>query len=161
MVEPFGRVFAAFRPMAQLWAGWSLEGRTHGIAESDERTPQSVALKDWKVTASFRQWQFGNVVEVKPEMKDVPAGTESPNGGAALAQTGDNEFIVVGQRVRLAFEGSGANAGKPSMYARVEEGRFDVAGKWVMERNWNGDQTDWGINLPATPTVLKIRMRTH
>ena len=165
MVEPFGRIYAAFRPMAQLWARWSLEGRTHGVAESDERTPQSVALKDWKVTASFRQWQFGSVVDAKADGKadkqDYPAGTGSPNGGAALAQIGDNEFIVVGQRIRLAFEGSGANAGKPSMYARVEEGRFDAAGKWIMERNWNGDQTDWGINLPASPTVLKIRMGTY
>ncbi|HEX8785055.1 MAG TPA: DUF5597 domain-containing protein [Telluria sp.] len=44
------------------------------------------------------------------------------------------------------------------MYARVEEGHFAADGRWIMERNWNGDQTDYGLNLPATPTVLKIRM---
>jgi beta-galactosidase GanA len=47
------------------------------------------------------------------------------------------------------------------MLARVEEGRFDASGKWVMERNWNGDQTDYGLNLPATPTVLKVRLGTY
>jgi hypothetical protein len=47
------------------------------------------------------------------------------------------------------------------MYARVEEGYFDAAGKWIMERNWNGDQTDWGLNLPARPTVLKVRLGTY
>ena len=47
------------------------------------------------------------------------------------------------------------------MFARVEEGHFDPSGKWVMERNWNGDQTDYGLNLPAAPTVLKVRMGTH
>jgi hypothetical protein len=30
-----------------------------------------------------------------------------------------------------------------------------------MERNWNGDQTDYGLNLPAEPTVLKVRMGTY
>jgi len=156
MAEPFGKVFAAFRPMVGLWAQWSLGGRTYGVAEGDDRQPQSFTAGGWKVTASFREWQFGSA-----NKDDLPAGTESPNGGAALAHIGDNEFVVVGQNVRLNFEGAGTNAGKPSMYARVEEGRFDAAGKWVMERNWNGDQTDYGINLTANPTVLKIRLGTY
>jgi beta-galactosidase GanA len=79
----------------------------------------------------------------------------------AIAQIGANEFIVVGQQARVRLSGAGANAGKPSMWARVEEGRFDERGKWVMERNWNGDQTDYGLNLPATPVVLKVRMGTY
>ncbi len=157
MVEPFGTVYAAFRPMARQWAQWSLEGRTFGIAEGDDRKPQTITAKGWKVTASFRQWQFGN----DNNQHEQPPGTESPNGGAALAQVGDNEFYAIGQHVRLNFEGSGANAGKPSLYARVEEGRFDAAGKWVMERNWNGDQTDYGLNLPAQPTVLRIQLGTY
>jgi beta-galactosidase GanA len=156
MAEPFGKVFAAFRPMVGQWAQWSLAGRTYGVAEGDDRQPQSFTAGGWKVTASFREWQFGSA-----NKDDLPAGTESPNGGAALAHIGDNEFVVVGQNVRLNFEGAGPNAGKPSMYARVEEGRFDAAGKWVMERNWNGDQTDYGINLTANPTVLKIRLGTY
>ena len=153
MAEPFGKIYAAFRPMARQWAQWSLDGRTFGIAEGDDRKPQSIVAGTWKITAKFREWQFGNA------NKDDPApGTESPNGGAALAQVGDNEFVVIGQNIRLNFE---HNAGKPSMYARVEEGHFDADGKWVMERNWNGDQTDWGINLTASPTVMKIRMGTY
>jgi len=156
MAEPFGRVYAAFRPMAAKWAQWSLAGRTYGIAEGDDRQPQSFTARGWKVTASFREWQFGTA-----NKDDLPPGTESPNGGAAVAQIGDNEFVVVGQNVRLNFEGAGSNAGKPSMYARVEEGYFDASGKWVMQRNWNGDQTDYGVNLTANPTVLKIRLGTY
>jgi hypothetical protein len=30
-----------------------------------------------------------------------------------------------------------------------------------MERNWNGDQTDYGLNLPAVPTVLKVKMGSY
>jgi beta-galactosidase GanA len=47
------------------------------------------------------------------------------------------------------------------MYARVEEGYFNAAGKWVMERNWNGDQTDYGLNLTGNPVVLKVRIGTY
>ncbi len=158
MAEPFGKIFAVFRPMERLWAQWALEGRTYGVAEGDDRKPQTVELGNWNVTVSFRQWQFGGD-EADP--KNPPAGTESPNGGVAIARIGDNEFIVVGQRARLRFGGAGANAGKPFMLARAEEGHFDASGKWVMERNWNGDQTDYGLNLTGNPVVLKVRLGTY
>ena len=162
MAEPFGKIYAAFRPMARLWAGWALEGRTAGIAESDARTPQTITLKNWSIAASFREWQFGERSEAdKASGKDAPPGTEAPAGGVAVAQLGENEFIVIGQHVRLRFGGAGANAGKPSMYDRVEEGQFDAQGRWVMTRNWNGDQTDHGLNLTGKPVVLRITMGTY
>ena len=160
MAEPFGQVYAAFRPMTQLWGQWALEGRTYGIAEGDDRKPQSLEMKNWGVTASFREWQFG-VQNDPANITDAPPGTESPSGGMAMAQIGDDEFVVIGQHIRLHFHPAGPHAGKPFMFARVEEGTFDAQGKWVMERNWNGDQTDHGLNLPGKPAILKIRLRSY
>ena len=160
MVEPYGKIFGAWRPMERLWARWAFEGRTYGVAEGDERTAQTVALKNWTATVTFREWQFGEKAWM-PDVKDLPANTEIPNGGVAIAQVGDNEFIIVGQHARVRLGGSGDNAGKPSTFARVEEGHFDPAGKWIMERNWNGDQVDHGLNLTGNPVVLKVRMGTY
>jgi len=157
MVEPFARVYAAFAPMQRLWARWGFEGRTHGVAEGDDRAPQTLALDGWQATVSFREFQFGERAWLK-DQNDYPDGSAAPNGGVAIAQTGPNEFVLVGQRARIKLSGAGANAGKMTMLVRAEEGRFDGAGKWIMERNWNGDQTDYGLNLPAEPTVLKLTM---
>jgi beta-galactosidase GanA len=157
MVEPFGAVYAAFAPMGRAWARWAFEGRTHGVAEGDDRAPQTVALDGWTATVSFREFQFGERQYLK-DKNDYAAGTDTPNGGVAFAQIGPDEFVLVGQQTRVKLSARGAHAGKPSMYVRVEEGRFNADGKWVMERNWNGDQTDYGLNLPATPTVLKVKM---
>ncbi|GEM_PF-7104504 len=93
--------------------------------------------------------------------KVEPPGTEHPNGGVAIAQTGENEFIIVGQHARVRIGAAGANGGKQSMYGRVEEGYFDAARKWIMQRNWNGDETDSGPNLTGNPVVLKVRMGTR
>jgi hypothetical protein len=30
-----------------------------------------------------------------------------------------------------------------------------------MERVWNGDQTDYGLNFGAKPTVLKVKIGTY
>jgi beta-galactosidase GanA len=156
MAEPFGKVFKVFRPMARQWAKWAFEGRTYGIAEGEDRAPQTIDMKGWKATVSFREWQMGEK-HFFPGLKDLPANTETPNGGVAIAQIADNEFIVVGQHARVKI---GAD-NKRSMYARVEEGYFNAAGKWVMERNWNGDQTDYGLNLTGNPVVLKVRIGTY
>jgi beta-galactosidase GanA len=160
MAEPFGKIYAAFRPMARQWARWALEGRTDGLAETEARTPQSLKFKGWNIKASFREWQLGGQPD-PAHITDSPPGTESPSGGVAVAQIGDNEFVLFGQHVRIHLEGTGANAGKPYMFARVEEGHFDAQDKWVMERNWNGDQADHGLNFTGQPITLKVRMGSY
>ncbi|WP_363502326.1 DUF5597 domain-containing protein [Burkholderia sp. LMU1-1-1.1] len=157
MVEPYGKIYSAFRPMERQWSKWAFEGRTYGVAEGDDRATQTIAMKGWKGTISFREWQFGEREYFK-DVKDLPAGTEKPNGGVAIAQIADNEFIIVGQHARVKIDHAD---GKPTMWARVEEGYYDPSGKWIMERNWNGDQTDYGLNLTGKPVVLKVKVGTY
>lgn len=160
MVEPFAQIYKAFEPMQRAWAGWAFNGLTYGIAEGDDRAPQVIEMKGWNATLSFREFQFGEHDRLR-NRDEFPPGTEQPTGGVAIAQVAPDEFVFVGQQIRIKLAGAGSNADKPSMYARVEEGRFDGSGKWEMERNWNGDQTDHGLNLPASPTVLRVRMGTY
>jgi beta-galactosidase GanA len=156
IVEPFAETYAVFESMDRLWARWAFEGRTHGIAEADDRKDQTIALGPWTATISFREWQFGNK-SWPNHPAEFPPGTEQPNGGVAIAQIADNEFVIVGQHARVSIA-SAQQQGNGAMFARVEEGHFDASGKWVMERNWNGDQTDWGLNLTGHPVILKVRM---
>ena len=46
------------------------------------------------------------------------------------------------------------------MLARVEEGNYEH-GKWIFERIWNGDQTDWGLNFTGLPQVLRVRLAEY
>ena len=43
------------------------------------------------------------------------------------------------------------------MVVKVEEGRF-VNGQWATDRIWNGDQTDYGINIIDRPVLLRVTM---
>jgi beta-galactosidase GanA len=158
IVEPFAATYAVFGSMERLWATWAFEGRTRGVAEGDDRQPQTIALGAWTATVSYQEWQFGEK-SWPNHPAEVPPGTEKPSGGVAIAQLGPDEFVITGQhaRVRLAPT-QPLPADHGAMFARVEEGHFDAAGQWVMERNWNGDQTDWGLNFTATPVILKVRM---
>ncbi|WP_458232278.1 DUF5597 domain-containing protein [Roseateles sp. P5_E8] len=107
MVEPFARVFGAFRPIQRQSAQWAFAGRTRGAAEGDDRKPQSLELPGgWVAKLTYRQWQFWDLAW--DSMDERPAGTEQPGGGVAIAQIGDDELLIVGQRTRVRMEGGAA-----------------------------------------------------
>jgi len=158
MVTPFARAYAGFAGMQRLWARWAFEGRTRGTAEAEDHANQVLDFPGWRAEVSYGQWQFGE--------KDWPQNQANPPphasrtvGGVAMAQIGDDEFILVGQyaRVRLSpTESRGSSAG--SILLSAERGHFDDQGRWVAERRWNGDQVDWGFNFTGEPIVLRVRM---
>jgi beta-galactosidase GanA len=158
MVAPFARPYAVFASMQREWARWAFEGRTHGVAEAEDHADQTIALAHgWQATVSFGQWQFGEK-SFDGNAKTPPPWAAQTEGGVAIAQTGDDEFVIVGQFARVRLDDAQPREGHGAMIARAEQGHFAPDGRWVMERNWNGDQTDWGLNFVDQPVILKVTM---
>lgn len=155
MVAPFARVYKAFAPMQRQWARWAFEGRTHGVAEPDDHADQTIAMKGWKAHVTYGQWMFGER-EWEGNKKESPAHAAVAQGGVAIAQVDDDEFVLVGQFARVRIDDT-EGSGRAQIVA-AEQGRFDAQGRWVMERRWNGDQVDWGLNFTGNPVVLKVKM---
>lgn len=158
MVAPFARVYKVFAPMQRQWARWAFDGRTHGVAEPDDHADQTITMKGWKAHVTYGQWMFGER-EWENNKKESPAHAAVAQGGVAIAQIADDEFVLVGQFARVRIddtEGSGR-----AMLVFAEQGRFDAQGRWVMERRWNGDQVDWGLNFTGQPVVLKLKMARY
>ncbi|MFG6462958.1 DUF5597 domain-containing protein [Roseateles sp. DXS20W] len=154
IVEPFERVYRMFAPIQRQWAQWAFDGKTQGIGEGDDRKPQQLDFPGWSAKLTYRLGRFGEAAW-GGEFAKPAAGTEEPGGGAAIAQIAPDEFLVIGHRVRVRMEPA---EGTKGMMLRAEQGRFDAQGRWVMERVWNGDQVDYGLNLPAEPMMLKVKM---
>ena len=154
-LDGFALPYAAFGSIMRDWARIASEKPTFGFAKPDDGATQSTTMGGWTITAKWGEWQFGE--KDWSWLKSTPAPwADQPIGGAAIAQLSANEFLVVGDHVRLIFSGA---AGSPpnGIVVSVEEGRFDK-GQWVKSRVWNGDQTDYGLNLHAQPQVLKVTM---
>lgn len=156
MVAPFAKIYAAFRPLQRQWARWAFEGRTHGTAEGDDSAPQTLPMRGWKAEIRYGEWMFGERSWF-PNVKERPPHAGTPVGGVAIAQIGDDEFIVIGQRARVRIEPV-APRGHGTIVVRAEQGQFTPDGRWVMERNWNGDQIDHGLNFTGEPVVVRVRM---
>jgi beta-galactosidase GanA len=155
-IDAFASKFALIAPIARDWAKLAFDHPTTGFAKGEDTSEQSTVMGRWKITAQYGLWAFGNPTWTFMKFPPNPK-SDQPVGGAALIQLGPDEFLLAGSDVRISF--SPAAPGQNSGILDVEEGTFQN-GRWVMSRRWNGDQTDYGLNL-AAPTLLKVRMGTY
>ncbi|KTW12379.1 DUF5597 domain-containing protein [Sphingomonas sanguinis] len=147
---PYGAVAGVMRD----WAKAAFEHPTWGAAKPDDGGDRETVLGDWRIRAEFGQRQFGEKSWTWLKSEPAPWKTE-PVGGMAVVQLSCDEFLMVGDHVRARFEP--ATPDPKAMIVRVEQGHF-TDGRWVMDRIWNGDQTDYGINIVDRPVVLKVVM---
>ena len=158
-IEPFAQNNRILGPMAREWAKLSFENNVWGVSEQDDRKPQIINLGRWSARVSYRQWQFGPEVNIA-KSKDLPEWSSEPSGGALIVELGPDEYLVIAQRARVVFSLTDTKTKLQSMFDRVEEGHYDN-GKWVLERVWNGDETDYGLNFTTEPQVLHVKLATY
>jgi beta-galactosidase GanA len=157
-LDAFASKFALMRPIAGDWARLAFENPTVGFAKGDDASDQTATLGRWTIKAQYGLWAFGDPTWTFMEMPPHP-NKELPVGGAALIQLGPDEFLLAGSDVRISFAQATPREGDTVHFLSVEEGTFEN-GRWVMHRRWNGDQTDYGLNL-TNPTLLKVRLGTY
>jgi beta-galactosidase GanA len=157
-LQSFATKFQLLQPIARDWARLAFEHPTDGFARGEDASSQTTTLGKWKITANYALWPFGEPEWTGLKMPPHP-DKDRPVGGAALIQLGADEFLLVGDHVRVRFGLDTPQPGQNSQFLSVEEGTFE-SGRWVMSRRWNGDQTDYGLNL-GRPTLLKVRMGTY
>ncbi|TWB59649.1 GH35 family beta-galactosidase [Nitrospirillum viridazoti] len=150
-LEPFAMNFKLLGSLNRELAALSLKGKVWGASEPTAEHSNTLDLGPYKVTVGYGLPQFG---EAKP------TGNDKPCGGVVIAELAPNEYLVAGYHARVDFAQT-TKAGKNGfMMASVEEGHFEN-GKWVFERLWNGDQTDYGLNFTSIPQILKVRFATY
>lgn len=156
-IEAFAANYRLLAPMAREWARLSFEGKVWGGGEPDDRAAQTTTMGVWTVSLRYGKWQFG--ASDWAWLKDRPVGPQGPDGGGLVAQLSPDEFLVTGRNVRVEF-GRALKDDKPMMMARVEEGHFED-GRWVFDRLWNGDQTDYGLNFTGGSQILRVKLATY
>jgi beta-galactosidase GanA len=157
-LEAFASKYALLAPIAREWARLAFDHPTWGAVRPGDGSDQSGVLGRWRITTQYGQWQFGekDATWIKT---DPNPNNDRPVGGAAVIQLGPDEFLVAGSDVRVRFALANAAPVENVQFVDVEEGTFEN-GPWRMARRWNGDQTDYGLNL-TRPTLLKVRMGTY
>jgi len=73
---------------------------------------------------------------------------------------GTDEYLIFAQNARVEFALLDPATAHGVTFDRVEEGRFED-GEWIMDRVWNGDQTDYGLNFTDRPRALRVKVATY
>ena len=136
----------------------AFESDTWGVSEQDSRAPQQLDLGRWRATVEYNRWQFGTATRARDER---PVGPLGPDGGVLIARLGADEYLVIGRSARVSFTAADQAGIRGSLFNRVEEGHYDEHGQWILERLWNGDQTDFGLNFTSEPQVLHVSLGVY
>ena len=158
-IQAFARPYRLLAPMARDWARLSFEKRVWGASEPDDRSSRTLDLGRWTATLAFNEWQFG-MKEWFPNVTDKPEWSDQPSGGALIAELAPDDYLLTGQHVRVYFRAAENRKVNGTIFASVEEGRM-VDGKWERSSVWNGDETDYGLNLTDEPRWLRVRLATY
>ncbi len=177
-IEHFAQHYRAIAPAMREWARLSFESEVWGVAEPLDTTTDTQKIWNAEATPAEKEQFAKDRATALTQKLDLglwdaeitygrpmfwiapPEGNTPSAGGALIAKLSDNEYLVTAHKARVELKPSRELAGKKYMVERVEEGRYEK-GKWVMERVWNGDQTDWGLNFTARPHLLKIKMASY
>ena len=154
-LDAFALPYKIVGPMMRDWARIAFEKPIWGVAKPDDNATRSTRMGDWTITAAWGEWQFG-LKEWSWLKGDTPPWGKEPVGGVTVAQLSANEFLIMGDHVRVTISPAPGTSQSAEML-RAEEGRFEN-GRWVTDRVWNGDQTDYGLNFIDRPQVLKVTM---
>ena len=150
-IKPFALGFALVNQGMREFARAASEGRLHGVAEQPGVPEQTIRLNDrWSATIGYGMPHFW--------FQGAVPGNPEPIGGALIAELGPDEFLVTGMHARVTLHPSARD--EALIYDRVEEGRY-VDGAWQFQRNWNGDQTDYGLNFSDAVQLLRVRLATY
>jgi beta-galactosidase GanA len=150
-LTPFARNYELIGPMQRVIAKLNFEGKLQAVSEDPAVHAQRLNFGDWTAIVSYGMPQFGNWMQ--------PKGNDPASGGAMIAQLGPNEFLVTGVHARIDFEP--ADKAKQRQFLTVEEGSYSDGDAWKMDRLWNGDQTDYGLNFTSGIQVLRVRLGTY
>ncbi len=151
-LAPLSLAYGVVAPIMREVARLNFEGNLRAAAEQADVHVQTLDFGAWRAEVSFGVPRFGNGA--------VPKGNPEPTGGALVGRLGPGEFLVAGLACRVDFKPASPGPMAQREYLRVEEGAYE-GGVFRPSRIWNGDQTDYGLNLGSTPVALRVRLRSY
>jgi beta-galactosidase GanA len=156
-LAPFASNYRLVSSFAGEWARLVLESRVWGAARPDDSSSRTLELGDWTAEIAFDQWQFGWAdAEWLEQEKREPA----ENAGVLIAELEADTYLVTGRNARVTFRLPEVRRPERMLLVSVDEVVFRD-GAWQAIRRWNGDQTDWGLNLTERDQVLRVRVATY
>jgi beta-galactosidase GanA len=130
----------------------AFDGRLFAAVEQRGQPQKVIDLGRWQARVSFGAPHWGDAPATLP-------GNPKSDGHVLILRQSDTQFLVTGFNARVELERHDDDH-KHGQLLRVEEGSY-VHGQWQMQRLWNGDETDYGLNFDDRPTLLRVTVGAY
>lgn len=147
-------------------------GRIHAVVQQEYMTHQRLDLGDYTGLVTFGDTAVSYVHKDwrhPPSRPPQGSSTTAPRGRGLIFQANDRELYAVGGTfvLNLRRKGSPDDAldiceSKPwllprlSHFQSVDEGYLDDAGRFVVTRRRNGDETDYGVWVEPDVGLVRV-----
>ncbi|NLS75716.1 MAG: DUF5597 domain-containing protein [Chloroflexi bacterium] len=160
------RCLAAAAPLLLRYQG---TGRVHAVAQEENLAGQRLDLGRYWGLVEFSQ---PGGPRVHRDWRHLPSPTpEATRGRGLVIQAGEHEFYLVGGHYRLTLrpklppepsrdpvESRDYFITRLAHYVTVDEGHLDEAGRFVIDRERNGDEVDYGVWVEPDCGVVRAVM---
>ena len=145
--------FALFGPAASQWQQLRDAGHVQAAIEEEGWANPTLTFDRYDVAV-----RFGPVTEGYGGGRG--RGNPQRNGRVLVGQLAPDQFLLSGMSANVIFAPRLGAVPSRAMLVRVEEGHF-VDGTWHTDRLLNGDETAFGLSLPARGKTLKVTVRPY
>ncbi len=144
------RVVSAAMP---LLAEAKKYGKLHAVVEEQGIATLVRDFGEYEAMAQFGplHWGYGGA---------RAAGTPHTTGRALIGQIGPEEFVVAGFDTTVSFRPKFGSASPRADFVSVEEGAYED-GVWKPRRQLSGDEIFFGLRLPPSGTVVKLKLMKY
>ncbi len=153
LVRPMMDNYRLLAPALAQIAAWQGTGKLHSAVEEDQITERLLTFTNFEVLA-----QFGR--PVVSYGGTFASGTDKKTGRSMIAEVAPDEFVVIGFDTRIRFEPRRGSKLQHTQFLWVEEGKYED-GAWKPARRLNGDETFFGLSLPAQGAILRAKLMSY
>ena len=144
------RVIAAATP---LLAQAKKYGKLRSAVEQDGVATLVLDFGDYEAMAQFGRMNYGYGGA-------RAAGTPTNSGRVLIGQTGPEEFVVAGFDATVSFRPRYGAAAPRADFVSVEEGLYEN-GEWRVRRQLSGDEIFFGLRMPGSGSVVKVKLMKY
>ena len=156
-VRDIGKGFAEdcrlLKPALPLIAELQGTGKLHSAVEEQHLTERLIHSSEFDVLVQFGTLhsEYGGTF-----------GTQTPamSGRALVAELAPDEFVVMGMDAHVQFRPVRGRKKRNAQFLSAEEGIY-AEGQWKPKRVLNGDETFFGVSLPAQGTILRLKLMAY
>lgn len=88
------------------------------------------------------------------------AGTEKKTGRVLIGQTGPDEFVVAGIDATVSFRPRYGSEATHADFVSAEQGYYQ-GGVWKPRRQLSGDEIYFGLRMPGSGAVVKVKLMKY